>query len=71
MKKTIFAALMLFTALTAGAQDVNTQGKNVPMQTAASLRFGFFSYQDVLQSAPDMLRCNATSKPLEVSIKPK
>lgn len=53
MKKTIFAALMLFTALTAGAQDVNTQVQKVPMQTAASLRFGFFSYQDVLQSAPD------------------
>ena len=53
MKKTIFAALMLFTTLTAGAQDVNTQGQNAPMQTAASLRFGFFSYQDVLQSAPD------------------
>jgi len=53
MKKTIFAALMLFTALTAGAQDVNTQVQKAPMQTAASLRFGFFCYQDVLQSAPD------------------
>ena len=53
MKKTILAALLLFTALTAGAQDVAAQIQNSPAQRTAALRFGYFSYQDVLQSAPD------------------
>jgi hypothetical protein len=53
MKKTILAALLLFTALTAGAQDVAAQIQNTPVQRTATLRFGYFSYQDVLQSAPD------------------
>ena len=53
MKKTILAALLLFTALTAGAQDVAAQIQNAPAQRSTALRFGYFSYQDVLQSAPD------------------
>ena len=53
MKKTILAALLLFTALTAGAQDVAAQIQNAPAQRTTTLRFGYFSYQDVLQSAPD------------------
>lgn len=53
MKKTILAALLLFTALTAGAQDVAAQIQNAPAQRTATLRFGYFSYQDVLQSTPD------------------
>ena len=53
MKKTIFAALMLFVALSAGAQEMAAPVQAAPVQQAATLRFGFFSYQDVLQSAPD------------------
>ena len=53
MKKTLFAALMLLAALTTGAQDATAQTQNAPSERAATLRFGYFSYQDVLQSAPD------------------
>ena len=44
---------MLLAALTTGAQDATAQTQNAPSERAATLRFGYFSYQDVLQSAPD------------------
>ncbi len=53
MKKTIFAAIMLLAALTTGAQDATAQTQNAPSERSVTLRFGYFSYQDVLQSAPD------------------
>ena len=44
---------MLLAALTTGAQDATAQTQNAPSDRTATLRFGYFSYQDVLQSAPD------------------
>ena len=44
---------MLLAALTVGAQDATAQTQNAPSERAATLRFGYFSYQDVLQSTPD------------------
>ena len=41
---------MLLAALTTGAQDATAQTQNAPSDRAATPRFGYFSYQDVLQN---------------------
>lgn len=53
MKKLIFVSLLFLGTLSSSAQNaVQTSSASAPTSTVA-FKFGYFSYKDVLESAPD------------------